>query len=900
MEKISLTIEKEWHTLPVPRVFELLGTSEHGLSMSEAARRLEQYGLNTLLEEKVESWFIIFLRQFKSPLIYILLVAAFVLFLLGDYTDTGIIILVLLVNAIVGAVQEGRAKNTLQALKKFTETQATVIRDARQLIVPDRELVPGDIIVLEEGIKVPADGRVVESQGLKLDEAALTGESNPVHKVTSPIKQKKVTTAEQVNRVFRGTNVVSGHGQAVVVSTGLNTVIGRITKEIATIDTEIPLKNNISNLARLLILGTTALSFLLFTTGIIWFNHTPLEMFKLVVALAVSFIPEGLPVALTLILVTGVWRMAKRNALVKKLQAVESLGQARILAVDKTGTLTKNELVVQLLWVNGKTYEVTGAGYEPKGEIKMAGEIIEPLTHQELVQMGKLASLVANARLAQVGEEGRWQITGDPTDAAIMVLGEKIGFHKEDMEKDYVKRLELPFDYRTKYHAVQYQRGSQNLLVVAGAAEVVLKLSSHIWLGGHSIILSKKKRRELEKKVEDISSSGLRVVALAMCTGSKNLIKNNILPNLNFVGFMGMRDALRPEVHDALERTQQAGIRVVMITGDHKLTAETIAREAGIFKDGNMVLSGEEVESLSIEELAHYLDKVTVFARVTPEHKFKIIEAYKKRGEIIAMTGDGVNDALSLVAADLGVAMGQVGTEVAKEASDIVLLDDNFGSIVSAVEEGRSIYRTIRKVLQYLLSTNLGEVLLITVALFMGYPLPLLAAQIIWLNFVTDGFLVAALAMEPKEEGLLSWRQERTKKYLVDKKLFSSSAITALVIATGSFIVFQSYLDRGLVVAQTAVLTTMAVFQWFRAFSARSEDKSIFRQNPFSNLYLLAALAVVISLQTSAIYAPFMQKILRTAPLGGQDWLIIISVSATVIVVDEVRKFFIRQRKNIS
>jgi len=889
--------DKAWHALPVAQVYELLATNAHGLSSAEAARRLERYGPNTLPEDKVDSWLVIFLRQFRSPLIYILLFASVILVLLGDYTDAGIIMAVLIVNAVVGLLQEGRTQNTLRALKHFAETKAIVVRDGRQLIVSAEELVPGDRVVLEEGAKVPADARVVEAEGLKLDEAALTGESTPVHKITSAIKNINLPMTEQVNRVFRGTNIVSGHGQAVVVATGLNTVIGRITREIAMIDAEIPLQKNIRNLANLLILGTVGLSLILFMAGIIWFGHSPLDMFKLVVALAVSFIPEGLPVALTLILVTGVWRMAKRNALVKKLQAVEALGQAQVLAVDKTGTLTKNELVVQTLYVAGKEYEVTGTGYDPTGEVKMAGEIIEPLTHPELVLIGKLAALVANARLAQLGDAGAWKVTGDPTDAAMLVLGEKIGFTKEDLERAYLKKIELPFDYRTKYHAVFYQHSRQSLLTVAGAPEVLLKQCRYLWQRDKNVLMTKARQRRLEDIVLKLSGAGLRVVALAFSYKPSKHIKSGALPPLTLLGFLGMRDALRPEVHEAMMRTQSAGIRVVMITGDHKVTAESIARAAGIFHDGDLILSGQEIDSFSLGEMVKCLDKVTVFARVTPEHKLKIIQAYKKRGQIIAMTGDGVNDALSLVAADLGVAMGQVGTEVAKEASDIVLLDDNFGSIVSAVEEGRSIYRTIRKVLQYLLSSNLGEVLAITAALFMGYPLILLAGQIIWLNFVTDGFLVAALAMEPKEEGLLSWRQKRTARYLVDGRMLGATLLTATVIAAGSLILFHRYLGQGIVVAQTVTLTTMAVFQWFRIWSVRSEDKSIFHQNPFTNPYLVAATALVIVWQLLALYTPFMQQVLRTVPLAWSDWITIISVAASVVVVEEIRKLAVRLRR---
>lgn len=881
--------ENKWHTKTSMEIIEEFHSSERGLDKNEAMRRLKEYGLNKLPEAKAESFFNIFLRQFKSPLIYVLFTASFIVFLLGQMSDSFVIFFVLLINAVIGAIQEGKAQNTLLALKKFVETNATVLRDGQESITLDQELAPGDIIILQEGEKVPADARIIFSNGLKVDESALTGESVPVDKIEEKIEKLKVSPSEQKNMIFKGTLIVSGSGEAIVVATGINTVIGSITKEIAVIDTEIPLKANIRYLAKYIIWATVLFSIFLFASGIFLFNKSYFEMFMLVVALAVSFIPEGLPVAITLILAGGMWRMAKQNVLVKRLQAVEALGQAKIIAVDKTGTVTKNELVIRKTYINGRFYEIKGSGYEPRGDIEYEGNIIDPLNHQDLILAGKIAAFCANAKTVYLKEENRWRVAGDPTEAAMLVFAEKIGFRKEDLERELPKMAEIPFDYKTKYHATAHNVEGKSFLTVVGAPEIVLNFSSKIWKDGKYYELEAKGKKDLEAIFIKMSQEGLRVLAFAINPYSLEILKTDNIKNLSFVGFFGIRDTLRDEVFEAMRKSKEAGVRVVMITGDYEVTAKAIGKEAGIFEEGDKVLNGEDLDKMNENDLAAEIGKASIFARVTPEHKLKIIQAFRSRGEVVAMTGDGVNDALSLVAADLGVGMGKIGTEVAKESSDIILLDDNFGSIVSAIEEGKNIYRTIRKVLQYLFSTNLGEVLTITVALFAGYPLPLMASQIIWLNFVTDGFMVAALAMEPKEEGLLKIKLKSTKA-LVDKALVSHSFFIALVIAAGSLYIFKEYLPYGLSKAQTIVLTTMAVFQWFRAIGARSEDKSIFRFNPLSNKFLIGGIAVVILLQFAAVYLPFMQKILHTVPLEFKDWVAIMSVAVFVIIAEEIRK----------
>ena len=884
-----------WHTKTVPEVLGVLDSREHGLTKEEAITRFQKYGFNKLPAGKVDGLLLIFLRQFQSPLIYILFAAAGIVFAMGEVIDASIIFAVLLFNAIVGTIQEGKAQNTLLALKMFAETSATVLRDGKELIVPDTEVIPGDIIVLQEGEKVPADARIIFANTLKVDEASLTGESEPVTKTDTVVPADNLPVTDQKNMIFKGTHILSGNGTAVVVATGLATEIGKIAQKIATIDTEIPLKTNIRYLSRVIIVTVAVISTSLIVLGVLS-GKSLKEMFTTAVALSVSIIPEGLPIVMTLVLATGVRRMSKRNVLVKRLQAVEALGQTKVIAVDKTGTLTRNEMVIQRVYVDGKIFEIAGGGYEPKGEATFGGKIIDPLNHPELLFSGKIAAFCANARLSFLEETSTWKIAGDPTEAAMSVLSEKIGFRHDAIEQETPKIFELPFDYQKKYHATIRAVDDKNFLTIVGAPEKVLELCKNIWRKDGAEDLNEEKKKELESVFYKLAQNGFRVVAYAINQDTGRSVDGNAMPPLTFVGFFGMNDALRPEVKEAMQRVRAADMRVVMITGDHRLTAQAIAKEADIWREGDNVLTGEEIDKMSDDELVEKLTRTTVFARVTPDHKFRIIQAYRKRGEIVAMTGDGVNDAPSLVAADLGVAMGKIGTEVTKEASDIVLLDDNFASIISAAEEGRGIYKTIKKVILYLFSTSMGEVFVIAGALVLGYPLPLLAAQIIWLNFVTDGFLDVALAMEPKEKGLMQGKFERPKKWIVDGLMVQRMFLMALPMAIGTLYLFRGYFETNITKAWTISLTTLAVFQWFNAWNCKSESKSIFQMNPFSNKFLIGATTIIIFLQFAALYTPFLQKILHTTPLSLSEWLIIIPIAGSIILVEEIRKFFYRRK----
>mgnify|MGYP001572052700 CR=1 FL=1 len=900
-----------WHFASLSEIEQKFGTNfKTGLSQDDVLDRLRSEGKNILLEGRRETIFRIFLRQFESSLIFVLLVSAGILFLLGDLTDAFIVLFVLFFNAIVGTIQEGRAQNTLHALKKFATTDATVLRDGREMIIPDSEVARGDIILLQEGERVPADARLIEANGLRVDESAFTGESLPVEKNENAIISSDAPVAEQKNMVLKGTHIVAGNGSAVVVATGAYSYIGKISAAIQEIKTEIPLAKDVRILSRNILYAVLCIGSGIFFIGF-WSGHALAEMFKTVVSLAVSIIPEGLPIVLTLVLASGAWRMAKKNALIKKLQAVEALGQATIIAVDKTGTITRNELVVRRVYVGGKLFAVDGLGYDPHGDVRMydssskESSVIDPLNHPELIFAGKIATLSARAHVLYLEKEGIWKVSGDPTEAALSVFGEKIGFRKDLLEAELKPISELPFNHKNRYHASLYETTDTGLAIIVGAPEIILEKANNFFLparegGGFSGTthpLTHEKLREFERVFDDLSRRGMRVVAFGFLIVPKGQEFFEV-QKLTFGGLYAMEDTLRPEVRSAVLDANAAGVRVVMITGDHALTATTIARDAGIYTDGDAILTGAEIDSLGEREFERKLPMISVFARVTPEHKLKIISAYKRMGEIVAMTGDGVNDAPSLIAADLGVAMGKIGTEVAKEASDVILLDDNFRSIVSAIEEGRHIFRTIKKVILYLFSTSAGEALAIAGALVMGYPLPILPAQILWLNLVTDGFLDVALAMEPKSDELLLRKFRARDRKLLDSLMFQRIIVMSIPMMIGSLFLFQRLYEHDLQKALTVSLTTLAIFQWLNALNCRSDKKSVFSMNPFSNFYLVGALGVVFLLQLLAVYNPFMQSILKTVPLTGAEWLTAFFVACSVIVVEEIRKLFMRKMFN--
>ena len=888
-----------WHTKSTEEVLHEWEVDTNGLSVQEREVRLEKYGPNALPAPPPDSLLTIFLRQFKSPLIYLLLVATGVLVLVDELVDAGIIAFVLLFNAVAGTIQAGRAQNTMQALQKITKTMATVKISGDIEVVEDRQIVPGDIIVLREGDKVPADARLLKCKNLRVNESPLTGEANASTKHVDTLEDETLPAADQKNIVFKGTLVVTGTATAVVVETGARTFIGGISEQISEIDTEIPLQVNIRKLSHLIIKVVLVISSLIFILGI-WANQ-PLEtMFSLAIAVIVSAVPEGLPIVLTLLLATGVWRMGKQNVLVKRLQAVEALGEAKVIAVDKTGTITKNELAVTEAVTANNEFTVEASGFAPEGSVYIQDSLVNSSQHPDVYRAGLLAMLCAEAEVEQDVETGLWDTHGDPTDGALLVFAQKLDFNKKDIFNEYQRIDEIPFDASLKYHAVSYQRQDDSLVAVAGASEVILSLATHTYQDGQRVPLSDDVRKKLSAQIQTMASRALRVIGLAEKNELVNELDKNAIKELTFVGLVGMKDGLRTEVPEAMERTREAGIKVVMITGDHKETAQAIATDAGIFKPGDTVLTDQEIDVMSEEELARAIENTTVFARITPEHKLSIVQAYRARGDIVAMTGDGVNDALSLVAADLGVAMGKRGTEVAKEAADLILLDDNFGSIVSAVEEGRGIYVNLKKVLLFLFSTSLGEILFIVAVIALVFEQPIVAAQLIWINLVTDGVLDVGLAMEPKEKGLMRRNFVKPKQFFFDGWMVQRMLVMSTVMAAGTFVVYMMYHDTDMGKAMTMAVTVMVISQWFKVWACRAEYRSVFQTHFWGNKYIVYGTALVISLHIAAIYTPFLQNLLQLQPLSLSEWALALGIGSLTLVADEIRKFIKRNFESSS
>ncbi|MFW5853573.1 MAG: cation-translocating P-type ATPase [Patescibacteria group bacterium] len=899
--------QRSWYKQTAEQVMSYWQTPDVGLTQTEAESRLVKYGTNELPSAPTDSYLKIFLRQFQSPLIYVLLLASLIMFLLKDWLDAGIITIVLILNSVLGSIQEGRAQNTLAALKKFTTTQATVIRDGEEKIVEDREVVPGDLIVLRDGDKIPADCRLVQVTDLRVDESALTGESQPVSKHTGPLflkREQEISKSDQLNMVFRGTYVVGGLAQAVVVATGAKTVVGEIGTKLEDLGSDLPLKKNIKGLSHLIILVVALVGLLLFGFGLLYGNSA-VDMFTVVVAVAVSSIPEGLPVVITLVLSAGVWRMSKRQALVKKLQAVEALGQASIIAVDKTGTVTRNEMMVGSLMTSDKILTVSGQGYKPEGKILWQDELYDYEQDQSVLELAAIAGFNMSVSVAYNETEDRYMITGDPTEAALAIMARKTDFNRSVELKSYKQIDEIPFSSDKKYKAVLNKDDENNKLRAVGAPEVILDMCQYELTDKGVVELTQARKEELENRIYDWLQQGLRVLAGAYTETESHNLNPEKISGLVWVGSFGLSDVVRTEAIEAVKTAHTAGIKVIMITGDHKVTAEAIAKQVGIWDKEAQVITGQELNQMSDDDLAKIINSVRVFARVTPDHKLKIVKAYKKAGQVIAMTGDGVNDALSLVAADLGVAMGKIGTEVAKEASDIILLDDNFGSIVAAVEEGRNIYVTIKKVILYLFATGLGEIFVITGAVLLNWPLPLIAGQIIWLNLVTDGLLDATLALEPKEKNLLSKIFVKPSKYILDKMMTLRLILMSLVMVTATLFLFSYYIPVDLnqtevmIKAWTITLTMLAVFHWFNIWNCRSDSRSIFSMRLMENPYLVGVTGIVVLLHLSIIYTSFGQTIMRTTALTLGEWFAILLIGLWIILVEEIRKLIFRLKRTI-
>lgn len=865
---------------------------QNGLSAQEVSRRIKKYGLNALPEQRKETMFHVFLRQFMNPLIYLLLVAAAIIFFVGQRLDAFIISGVLLFNAVVGTIQEGRTRSIIESLRRFLKSDSVVIRDGEHIVIPDKNLVVGDIIILKEGARVPADARLVQANSLLVDEAMLTGESIGVVKDVDAL-ENKVPIYEQKNMVFKGTYVLSGEGLAVVVATGAQTEVGQLNKTVEQVSGQMPLKDELERLSHWIIILVLGICLFLFVIGLM--SGKPLaDLLVTLTALFICVIPEGLPVVLTLVLVSGAYRMAKHRVLVKRFHAVEAFGRIDTVVMDKTGTLTRNEMMVTHAYIDGKTIDVSGKGYFPEGDLVVDGKKVDRdaiATDSNLYRMGIACTLLGHAEISLVKKQQVFTIKGEPTEAAIQVFAKKMGLDPDVVEQHYECIHDIPFDSTRGYHAEFSRAQDEDYLFVSGSPERIMELSGHI-------------DGDIHKALRSFLDEGLRVIAIAykkMPQGSLIDGENNfesLVSNLNFLGLLGIQDVIRQGVGAIVQEARQAGIRVIMATGDHQKTALFVAKKVGLFLPGDESIEGPEFERQSTAQQLDGINKTTVYARVLPALKLRLIDLLHKKNHVVAMTGDGVNDVPSIVAADVGIAMGGIGTEVAKQAADVILLDDSFNSIMQGVLEGRHTFYTLKRVVLYFFATNMGEVLVVLFALALQLPLPILAAQILWLNLITDGFLDMALATEPKEKDLLLHEPPGKRIRLFDKHLLFKMMYMAIPMGIGSLGLFYYYYRIDLALARTITLVTMAMFQWFNAWNCRSQDRSVFQLGLTSNRWLLVAFAVVFFLQLFIIYVPPMQQVFSTVPLSLFHWIIIFVVSSSIFVIEELRKYYVQHFLN--
>ncbi|MCX7973566.1 MAG: cation-translocating P-type ATPase [Candidatus Aminicenantes bacterium] len=906
------TVQKNWWNLNSSEVLVSFNSSHDGLSQEEALKRLAQFGPNELIEkEKISPWKI-FLEQFKSILIIILLIAIVLSAIVGDIKESIVIAIIVLMASGLGFIQEYRAERAIETLKKMAAPLASVIRDGRETEIPARELVPGDIILLRAGNRVPADGRLIEAINLKIDEASLTGESIPIEKTVEPI-EGEVEVGDRRNMAFMGTMVVYGRGKALVTATGMATEFGRIAGLLQEVKSErTPLQVNLDRLGKLIGLGALTLCIILALLGVIR-GHGVLEMLIWGVSLAVAAVPEALPAVVVIGLAIGVRRMAKRNALIRKLSAVETLGCTTFICSDKTGTLTQDQMTVRQIYISNQMIEVTGAGYEPKGQFCINNQIISPENNPTLRRLLHIGVLCNDASLYK--DDSKWNIKGDPTEGALVVVAAKANLSIEELRSHYPRVGEIPFTSERKRMTTLHETSEGKIAYSKGAPEIILASCSHILKDGEEKPLSDEDKQNLISLTHDMASKALRVLGFAYKKlqpaefplfsplNSLDSEISNLERDMVFVGFVGLMDPPRNEAKEAVNLCQQAGIKSVMITGDHKLTAVAIARELGILKDG-LALTGTELDKLSDDQLESLVEQIEVYARVSPAHKLRVVEALTKKGHVVAMTGDGINDAPALKKADIGVAMGITGTDVTKEAADMILLDDNFASIVAAVEEGRAVFSNIKKYLMYLLSSNLGEILLMAVAIlfgpWLGLPygaIPLVAIQILFVNLVTDGLPAIALAVDPPDPDIMRQKPRPRGQGIFTKPVTFLIFIGGLWSALINVWIFKWALDSGRSMweAQGLCFVSLIIIQFFKAYNFRSEKHSVFKIGLFTNKWLNLAIIGEILLLLIITYWPSLHEPFRTFSLSLNDWLRVIILSGTIFPVMEISKAFIRK-----
>lgn len=889
---INPVLKEKWYAFDVEEVFVRLQSGRSGLKSDDVKNRLLTFGFNELPEKKRISPVGIFLSQFKNYLVLILIGAAIISAFTGETTSAYVILFIILFISVVGFIQEYRAERAMEALKKVVAFEARALRDGAVKKIQIKELVPGDIIYIEAGDRIPADSRLVEAINLETVESSLTGESHPVSKSTDALSYD-IPVAEQKNMVFMGTVAVRGNGIAVVAGTGNSTQIGSIAQMIQIEEEEPPLKIKFARLATQLAKIVLLACLIIFITGTLR-GQDILQMLVIAAALAVAGIPEALPFIVTATLAIGTQRMAKRHAIIRKLPAVETLGCATVICSDKTGTITRGEMTVRKIFTDS-VIEVTGSGYIPQGEFRRGGVKLQPLQDAHLVELLKIGMLCNNSFLES---DGGWRIIGDPTEGALLVAAKKA-----NISETYPRVTELPFDSERKLMSTLHITPRGITAFIKGAPEVVLGACTHIYEDGSVRLLSSEDRERITEANKAMAQEALRVLAFAEKTfegeSSREYTASYVEQELVFVGLMGMMDPLREEVIDAIATCKRAGIKTVMITGDNKITATAVGKTIGLLDDGN-VLEGGEIEKMSDEELSRAARSASIYARASPAHKLRIVDALKRNGHIVAMTGDGVNDAPALKKADIGVAMGITGTDVAREASDMVITDDNFATIVHAVEEGRRIYSNIQKGACYLLSSNFAEVaILFTAVVILDFPIvPLLALQILFVNLVTDEFPALGLTVEPAAKDVMQKPPRDPQENILSKRIVLYTIGITSTIFMGTFALFawswnitqDLPLSERTALAQTTAFAALISFELFNALNSKSLEQSIFRTGFFTNKRLLLALSGSIIAMMLAIYWQPMAAVFKTAPLGFDAWIRILLVSVTVVVTAEIMK----------
>ncbi len=894
---------EKWHAKDTEAVFEALGTSGKGLSSKEVLLRLQKYGSNKLPEPKKRGILVRFFLQFHNILIYVLLAAATVTAALGHKVDTIVILGVVVLNAIIGFIQEGKAEDALEAIKKMLSAHALVVRDGRHVTVPAEELVPGDVVLLQSGDRVPADLRLFRTNGLQIQEAALTGESLPVEKEPDPVPEESVV-GDRLCMAYSGTMVTHGQGAGMVVATGADTEIGEISTMVSEVESvTTPLLRQMAQFGRWLSIAILLIAAAAFAFGYLLRGYGAVEMFMASVSLAVAAIPEGLPAIMTITLAIGVQRMAKRNAIIRKLPAVETLGAVTVICSDKTGTLTKNEMTVRNIATAQRLFGLTGTGYDPHGDLLVDDKSADPAKYTVLEEMARCAVLCSDAELEK-GDEG-WKVHGDPMEGALLVSAMKLGLDIDEVRKAYPRVDLVPFESEHKFMAtLHHSHAKEAFIVIKGAPERLLHMCDRQMHDDGT--LSPPDERYWSDRIEALAQRGQRIIALALkpTDFSQNaLLFDDLKEGFIMLGIFGMIDPPRIEAIEAVKVCKSAGIRVRMITGDHASTALAIAAKLGL-ENTEEAITGERIDAMGMDSLRDAVKEVDVYARVSPEHKLILVKLLQEQGEIVAMTGDGVNDAPALKRADVGIAMGQNGTEAAKEAAEIVLADDNFASIEQAAEEGRTVYDNLKKAILFILPTNGGEALIILAAILFGFhQLPLTPVLILWVNMVTAVTLALSLAFEPPEPDVMRRPPRDAKAPIIDSYLLWRIFFVSLILMAGTFgfFIWEEQNGASIEHARTVAVNTLVMFEVFYLFNARYIHASSFSlQGLTGNRYVLYAIALLLLLQAVLTYLPAMNTLFGTAPIEPQVWLRIIAVASTLFFLVELEKYVVRKHLSVS